>query len=67
MVLAINMARIYAKNGNLVKAEVLANEAVELAPAAENKETANILVGDLLVQKGSKAAAREAYRKAVSR
>lgn len=62
--LAINMARIYAKNGNLVKAEVLANEAVELAPAAENKETANILVGDLLAQKGSKAAAREAYRKA---
>lgn len=64
--LAINMARVYAKKGELAKAEVLANEAAELAPSAENKETANILVGDLLAQKGSKAAAREAYRKAVA-
>jgi tetratricopeptide (TPR) repeat protein len=64
--LAINMARVYAKKGELAKAEVLANEAADLAPSAENKETANILVGDLLVQKGSKAAAREAYRKAVA-
>jgi tetratricopeptide (TPR) repeat protein len=64
--LAINMARIYAKKGEMAKAETLASEAVELAPTAENKETANMLVGDLLAQKGSKAAAREAYRKAVA-
>lgn len=64
--LAINMARIYAKLGETEKAETFANEAVELAPTAENKETANILVGDLLAQKGSKAAAREAYRKAIT-
>jgi tetratricopeptide (TPR) repeat protein len=64
--LAINMARVYAKKGELAKAEVLAIEAADLAPSAENKETANILVGDLLAQKGSKAAAREAYRKAVA-
>lgn len=64
--LAINMARIYAKLGETEKAETFANEAVELAPTAENKETANILVGDLLAQKGSKAAAREAYRKAAT-
>lgn len=62
--LAINMAKIYAKNGNLEKAEALANEAVELASTPENKETSNIFVGDLLAQKGSKSAAREAYRKA---
>ena len=64
--LAINMARVYAKKGELAKAETFATEAVELAPTAENKETANILVGDLLAQKGSKAAAREAYRKALT-
>lgn len=64
--LAINMARVNAKNGDLGKAEQLANEAVELAPTAENKESANILVGDLLAQKGNKSAAREAYRKAVA-
>ncbi|MBX2894878.1 MAG: hypothetical protein KF763_05530 [Cyclobacteriaceae bacterium] len=64
--LALNMARIYAKKGETAKAETLASEAVELAPTAENKETANMLIGDLLAQKGSKAAAREAYRKAVA-
>ncbi|MCE7862858.1 MAG: hypothetical protein DYG99_04865 [Bacteroidetes bacterium CHB5] len=64
--LAINMAKIYAKSGNMAKAETLAAEGVELAPTPENKETANILVGDLLAQKGSKAAAREAYRKALA-
>ncbi|MBX2914368.1 MAG: hypothetical protein KF856_03740 [Cyclobacteriaceae bacterium] len=64
--LALNMARIYAKKGEMSKAETLANEAVELAPTPENKETSNMLVGDLLAQKGSKAAAREAYRKAVA-
>ncbi|MCW5910157.1 MAG: hypothetical protein KIT62_03735 [Cyclobacteriaceae bacterium] len=64
--LAINMARIYAKKGETGKAESFANEATELAPTSENKETANILVGDLLAQKGSKAAAREAYRKALA-
>jgi hypothetical protein len=45
------MARVYAKKGDLNKAEVLANEAADLAPSAENKETANILVGDLLATK----------------
>jgi tetratricopeptide (TPR) repeat protein len=62
--LAINMAKIYAKNGNLEKAEALANEAVQLSVTPANKETSNIFVGDLLAQKGSKSAAREAYRKA---
>ncbi len=62
--LAINMAKVYAKNGNLEKAETLANEAVELATTPENKTASNILVGDLLAQKGSKSAAREAYKKA---
>jgi len=62
--LAINMAKVYAKNGNLEKAETLANEAVTLASTPENKTSSNILVGDLLAQKGSKSAAREAYRKA---
>jgi len=62
--LAINMAKIYAKNGNMAKAEALANEATELASTPANKETSNIFVGDLLSQKGSKSAAREAYRKA---
>lgn len=64
--LAINMAKIYAKNGNLDKAEALANEAATLAPTAANKATANLFVGDLLAQKGSKSAAREAYRKALA-
>jgi hypothetical protein len=62
--LAITMAKIYAKNGNMDKAESFANEAVTLATTTENKEASNILVGDLLSQKGSKSAAREAYRKA---
>lgn len=62
--LAINMAKIYAKNGNMEKAETLATEATTLASTPEQKESSSILVGDLLAQKGSKAAAREAYRKA---
>jgi tetratricopeptide (TPR) repeat protein len=62
--LAINMAKIYAKNGNMEKAEALATEAVTIASTPEQKENSNILVGDLLAQKGSKSAAREAYRKA---
>ena len=62
--LAINMAKIYAKNGNLEKAESLATEAITLASTPEQKESSSILVGDLLAQKGNKAAAREAYRKA---
>lgn len=64
--LAINMAKIYAKNGNVDKAESLANEAITIAPTAANKATANLFVGDLLAQKGSKTAAREAYRKAAA-
>jgi len=62
--LAINMAKIYAKNGSMEKAETLAIEATTLATTPEQKESSSILVGDLLSQKGSKAAAREAYRKA---
>ncbi len=65
--LAINMAKIFAKNGNMEKAEAFANEAATLGATAENKETANILLGDLLSQKGSKSSAREAYRKAASK
>ncbi|MBK7651061.1 MAG: hypothetical protein IPJ20_10405 [Flammeovirgaceae bacterium] len=49
--LAINMAKIYAKNGNVDKAESLANEAITIAPTAANKATANLFVGDLLAQK----------------
>jgi tetratricopeptide (TPR) repeat protein len=65
--LAINMAKIYAKNGNMEKAEALATEAVTIASTPEQKENSNILVGDLLAQKGSKSAAREAYRKAIGK
>ncbi|MBP9925977.1 MAG: tetratricopeptide repeat protein [Cyclobacteriaceae bacterium] len=64
--LAINMAKIYAKNGNVDKAESLASEAITIAPTAANKATANLFVGDLQAQKGSKSAAREAYRKAIA-
>ena len=62
--LAINMAKIYAKNGNMEKAETFATEAATLASTPDQKESSTIFVGDLLAQKGSKSAAREAYRKA---
>lgn len=64
--LAKNMAKIYAKNGNLNKAEELINEAVGLATSNTDKADVLILQGDLLAQKGSKVAARESYRKAVA-
>jgi tetratricopeptide (TPR) repeat protein len=64
--LAKNMAKIYAKNGNMTRAEELINEAVSIASSNPDKAEAFILQGDLLSQKGSKAAAREAYRKATA-
>lgn len=64
--LAKNMGKIYAKNGNLTKAEELINEAVSLASSNQDKAEAFILQGDLLAQKGSKSAARESYRKAAA-
>jgi Flp pilus assembly protein TadD len=62
--LAKNMGKIYAKNGNMARAEELINEAASLATSNQDKAEAFILQGDLLAQKGSKAAARESYRKA---
>jgi tetratricopeptide (TPR) repeat protein len=64
--LAKNMGKIYAKNGNMDKAEALINESVTLASTPQDKADSYILQGDLLSQKGSKAAAREAYRKAIA-
>lgn len=64
--LAKNMGKIYAKNGNMDKAEALINESVSLATTPQDKADSYILQGDLLSQKGSKSAAREAYRKAIS-
>jgi len=64
--LAKNMGKIYAKNGNLDKAESLFNEAVTLASSNQEKADSYILQGDILAQKGSKSAAREAYRKAIA-
>ena len=63
--LAKNMARVYAKNGQMEKAEELINEAVSLATSNQDKAETFILQGDLLAQRGSKGAAREAYRKAI--
>ncbi|MEY4930469.1 MAG: hypothetical protein RI909_1193, partial [Bacteroidota bacterium] len=64
--LAKNMGKIYAKNGNMEKAEALINESVTLATAPKDKADSYILQGDLLSQKGSKSSAREAYRKAIA-
>lgn len=64
--LAKNMGKIYAKNGNMDKAEALINESVSLASSPQDKADSYILQGDLLSQKGSKSAAREAYRKAIA-
>ncbi len=64
--LAKNMGKIYAKNGNMEKAEVLINESVTLATSPKDKSDSYILQGDLLSQRGSKSSARESYRKAAS-
>lgn len=64
--LAKNMGKIYAKNGNMEKAEALINESVTLATTPGDKADALILYGDILAQKGSKSAARESYRKAIA-
>jgi len=64
--LAKNMGLIYAKNGNMDRAEVLINEASSLATTPAQKAESFILQGDFAAQKGSKTAAREAYRKASS-
>lgn len=63
--LAKNMGKIYAKNGNMDKAEALFGEAVTLASSNQDKAESYILQGDIQAQKGSKSAARESYRKAV--
>jgi tetratricopeptide (TPR) repeat protein len=64
--LAKNMGKIYAKNGNMEKAEALINESVTLATTPKDKSDSYILQGDILSQKGSKSSAREAYRKAIT-
>ena len=64
--LAKNMGKLYAKNGNMDKAEVLINESVTLATTPKDKAESLILSGDILSQKGNKVAAREAYRKATA-
>lgn len=64
--LAKNMGKIYAKNGNMEKAESLINESVTLATTPQDKADSYILQGDILSQKGSKSAARESYRKAIA-
>jgi Tfp pilus assembly protein PilF len=63
--LAINMAKIYAKNGNMEKAEALATEAVTIASTPEQKENSKHLwLATCSHRKEAKSAAREAYRKA---
>jgi tetratricopeptide (TPR) repeat protein len=64
--LAKNMAKVYAKNGIMDKAEALASEATTLAGTPEDKAEAFILHGDLLAQQGNKTNARESYRKAIA-
>ncbi len=64
--LAKNMGLIYAKNGNMERAETLINESATLASTPAQKAEAFILQGDFQSQKGNKSAARESYRKAIS-
>lgn len=64
--LAKNMGKVYAKNGNMSKAEELIDEAVTLATSPQDKAEAYLIQGDLLAQKGNKSAARESYRKAIA-
>lgn len=64
--LAKNMAKLYAKKGEMDKAEALIGEAVSLASSEQEKSDSYILQGDLYAAKGSKSSAREAYRKAIA-
>lgn len=64
--LAKNMGLIYAKNGNMERAEALINESATLASTPSQKGESLILQGDFLAQKGNKSAARESYRKATA-
>lgn len=64
--LAKNMGKIYAKNGNMDKAEALFSEAVTLASTNQDKAESYILQGDIQAQKGNKSAARESYRKSIA-
>ena len=64
--LAINMAKVYAKNGNLDRAQALLEEAEKLATNNEDKLKVQMTAGDLASTRGSKAAAREAYRKVIA-
>jgi tetratricopeptide (TPR) repeat protein len=64
--LAKNMAKVYAKNENMSKAEALASQAASLASTPQDKAEAHILHGDLLAQQGDKSGARESYRKAIA-
>lgn len=64
--LAKNMGKIYAKNGNMDKAEALFSEAVTLASTNQDKAESYILQGDIQAQQGNKSAARESYRKALA-
>jgi tetratricopeptide (TPR) repeat protein len=64
--LAKNMGKVYAKNGNIDKAETFFNEAVTLATSAADKADAYLLQGDILSQRGNKTGARDSYRKAVA-
>jgi tetratricopeptide (TPR) repeat protein len=64
--LAKNMGKVYAKNGNMDKAESLFNESVTLATTPQDKADALVLQGDILSQRGNKTAARESYRKALA-
>ncbi len=61
-----NMARMYMKNKNLDRAEVLLTEALTLATTPADKSEATMMLGDLQNTKGSKSSAREWYRKALA-
>lgn len=64
--IAKTLAKLQMKNGNADKAETFANEAATLATKPADKAEAIIFVGDIQAQKGSKATARETYRKALA-
>jgi tetratricopeptide (TPR) repeat protein len=63
--LALNMAKVYAKNGNVERAEALLDEAVKLASTNEDKIKVQTTAGDLASTRGNKVTAREAYRKVI--
>jgi tetratricopeptide (TPR) repeat protein len=64
--LAKNMGKVYAKNGNMDKAEALFSEAITLASNNQDKAETYILQGDIQAQKGNKSVARESYRKSLA-